>query len=49
MNAKLRVALTMSRDALLYMLDEPLNGIDLVARDAIMSTIISRLMTETLL
>ena len=40
MNAKLRVALTMARRAKVYLLDEPLNGIDLVARDAIMSAII---------
>jgi len=40
MNAKLRVALTMARKAKVYLLDEPLNGIDLVARDAIMSAII---------
>lgn len=42
MNAKLRVALTMSRKAKVYMLDEPLNGIDLVARDTILSTIIEQ-------
>lgn len=41
MNAKLRVAATMARKARIYLLDEPLNGIDLVARDAIMSAIIS--------
>ena len=35
MNAKLRVALTMARKADIYLLDEPLNGIDLIARDAI--------------
>lgn len=40
MLAKLKVAATMSRNATLYMLDEPLNGIDLVARDAILNTII---------
>ena len=40
MNAKLRVALTMARRARVYLLDEPLNGIDLVARDAIMEAII---------
>ncbi len=40
MNAKLRVALTMARKAKVYLLDEPLNGIDLIARDAIMSAII---------
>jgi len=40
MNAKLRVAVTMARKAKVYLLDEPLNGIDLIARDAIMSAII---------
>jgi len=40
MNAKLRVALTMARKAKVYLLDEPLNGIDLLARDAIMAAII---------
>nr|MDA3847146.1 ABC transporter ATP-binding protein [Vallitaleaceae bacterium] len=34
------IASTMSRRAKLYMLDEPLNGIDLVARDKIMSAIL---------
>ena len=42
MNAKLRVAATMSRKALLYMLDEPLNGIDMIAQDKIMKTIIEQ-------
>ena len=40
MNAKLRVALTMARKAKIYLLDEPLNGIDLIARDAILAAII---------
>lgn len=40
MAAKLKVAIAMSRSAMLYMLDEPLNGIDLVARDKIMSAIV---------
>lgn len=42
MSAKLKVAASMSRNAKLYMLDEPLNGIDLVARDQIMKAIIDR-------
>lgn len=42
MAAKLKVAVTMAREAKVYMLDEPLNGIDLVARDAILSTIINK-------
>lgn len=42
MSAKLKLAATMSRKAKLFMLDEPLNGIDMVARDLIMSTIIKK-------
>lgn len=42
MAAKLRVAVTMSRNALLFMLDEPLNGIDLIARDKIVDAIIQQ-------
>ena len=33
MMAKLKIAVTMSRNARVYMLDEPFNGIDLIARD----------------
>jgi ABC-type multidrug transport system, ATPase component len=39
--AKLKVALTTSRDALIYMYDEPLNGLDILAREVIIDTIIS--------
>lgn len=42
MAAKLKLAATAARDARLIMLDEPLNGIDLIARDAIMSAIIEK-------
>lgn len=42
MAAKLKVAATMARQSKIYMLDEPLNGIDLVARDLILNTIIKR-------
>ncbi len=42
MAAKLKLAAAMARDAKLFMLDEPLNGIDLVARDLIMSAIIKK-------
>ena len=35
MMAKLKIAVTMARNAKLYLLDEPLNGIDLLARDEI--------------
>ena len=36
---KVQLILVMSRKAKLYLLDEPLNGIDLVARDHVMQTI----------
>ncbi len=42
MAAKLKLAATLARDAKLFMIDEPLNGIDLVARDQIMSAIIKK-------
>ena len=40
MNAKLRIAATLSRDASLCMLDEPLNGVDYKAREDIISLIL---------
>ncbi len=40
MNAKLRLAASMSRYASVYLLDEPLNGIDLVARDQVLDAVI---------
>ena len=42
MEAKLKLAVAASRDAKLLMLDEPLNGVDLLARDVILSAIIER-------
>lgn len=39
--AKLKIAITLSRKAAIYMLDEPLNGIDILAREAIIETIIN--------
>lgn len=42
MAAKLKLAAASARDARLIMLDEPLNGIDLIARDVIISTIIEK-------
>lgn len=38
--AKLKIAATLARKAELYMLDEPLNGIDIIAREKIINTII---------
>lgn len=40
MMAKLKIAVTMARNAKIYLLDEPLNGIDLLARDEIMTSIL---------
>lgn len=40
MMAKLKIAATLSRHAQVYLLDEPLNGIDLLARDEIVRTIL---------
>ncbi len=40
MASKLKIAATLSRHAELYMLDEPLNGIDIIARDRIVETIL---------
>ncbi len=40
MAAKLKIAATMSRKARVYLLDEPFNGIDLLARDAIVTMIL---------
>jgi len=39
--AKLKIAVTLSRQAAIYMLDEPLNGIDIIAREAIIETIVN--------
>lgn len=41
MMAKMKLAVTLARDAKLLMLDEPLNGIDLIAREKIINTIIT--------
>ncbi len=40
MMAKLKIAVTLARDAEIYMLDEPFNGIDLLARDEIRESIL---------
>jgi len=37
---KLKVALALSRDVDIYMMDEPLNGVDVLARDVIMDIIV---------
>lgn len=40
MNAKLRLALTLSRDAELMMFDEPLNGVDILTRTQVINEIV---------
>ena len=49
MVAKMKIALTLARDAKVYMLDEPFNGIDLLARDEIRGAILSAAVPEKLL
>ena len=49
MVAKIKIALTLARDAKVYMLDEPFNGIDLLARDEIRGAILSAAVPEKLL
>ena len=49
MAAKLKVAVTMARDAKVYMLDEPFNGIDLLARDEIRASILDEAAPDKLL
>ncbi|MDD3795859.1 MAG: ABC transporter ATP-binding protein [Lachnospiraceae bacterium] len=46
MMAKLKIAVTLSRNAKLIMLDEPLNGIDIIARDRIIRTILDSFTPE---
>ena len=41
MMAKLKIAATLARDSRLIMLDEPLNGIDIIAREKIINTIMA--------
>lgn len=47
MMAKLKISVTLSRKARIIMLDEPLNGIDIIARDKIITTIISNVDDDT--
>lgn len=49
MMAKLKIAVTMARDAQVYMLDEPFNGIDLLARDEIRKCILREATPDKLL
>lgn len=49
MMAKLKIAVTMARKAKVYLLDEPLNGIDLLARDEIMKSVLESAGEEVIL
>ena len=49
MMAKLKIAVTLARDARVIMLDEPLNGIDLLARDQIMKCIVEAVAPDRIL
>ena len=49
MVAKMKIALTLARNAKVYMLDEPFNGIDLLARDEIRAAILKAATPEKLL
>ena len=49
MMAKSKIAVTLARDAKVWMLDEPFNGIDLVARDRIKEAIIASAAPDKLL
>ncbi|MBQ6174947.1 MAG: ABC transporter ATP-binding protein [Clostridia bacterium] len=49
MMAKMKVAVTLARRAKVYLLDEPFNGIDLLARDQIARTIVEAADSDTVL
>ena len=49
MMAKLKIAVTMARKAKVYLLDEPLNGIDLLARDEIIRCVLEAMEPEVAL
>ncbi|MCR4621663.1 MAG: ABC transporter ATP-binding protein [Clostridiales bacterium] len=49
MMAKLKIGVTLARDAKVYMLDEPFNGIDLLARDEIRACILESAKEDKLL
>lgn len=45
--AKLKLAATLARKAKLFLLDEPLNGIDIIARDQVMEAVAQAASSET--
>ena len=46
LGAKLKLCVTLARKAKLYMLDEPLNGIDIIAREQVMNTMLEAMNEE---
>lgn len=49
MNEKLHLAMVLSRKAKIYIMDEPIAGVDPVARDEILNTIIDNIAPESLM
>ena len=49
MMAKLKIAVTMARESKIYLLDEPLNGIDILAREQIMKSILEAIASDVTL
>ena len=49
MTAKMKIAVNLARDAKVYMLDEPFNGIDLLARDEIRKSVMDAATPDKLL
>lgn len=47
MAAKLKIAATLARDSRVVMLDEPLNGIDIIAREKIINAIVANTAEDT--
>ncbi|MDY2789597.1 MAG: ABC transporter ATP-binding protein [Lachnospiraceae bacterium] len=47
MMAKMKIAVTLSRNSKIILLDEPLNGIDLIARETIIQTIVTNISEDT--
>ena len=47
MAAKLKIAATLARDSRIVMLDEPLNGIDIIAREKIIHAIVANTAEDT--
>ena len=49
MMAKLKIAVTMAREAKIYLLEEPLHGIDILAREQIMKSILEAIASDVTL